>query len=222
MLVRDTLHEFDNRERMMRRRILVLQHQRDQLHYQLESTSSNHSQTQQVKVFEENSDNDIEVLRNLVKSTNAHQNIDPLWFKRVRQELEQVTDPEKEKALAELDNRREPQPNQLQMQLEPSDGDRLSDTVLDDYMDHSASPSYSQEGFPQRPPARQSIRGFDDDTQTKSQFNLPNNTTSRPADLEVAYKHLTEAFEKLADENIRNSVAVHQILKEYRQTNGLS
>ncbi|TIA99570.1 hypothetical protein E3P94_02149 [Wallemia ichthyophaga] len=214
VLVRDTLQEFDSRERLMRRRILVLQHQRDQLNYQVEGTSSNHSHTQQLKVFEENSDNDIEVLRNLLKSKDAHKNADPLWFKRVRKELDQVTDTEEEKALDDIDNRRDT--------LKMKDRDRQTESVLDDYMNHSASPSYSQEGYPQRPPARMSMRGFDDDDNYSSQFNLPNNTTTRTADLEAAYKRVTEAFEKLADENIRNSVAVHQILKEYRQTNGQS
>ncbi|TIA88737.1 hypothetical protein E3P99_02434 [Wallemia hederae] len=219
VLVRDTLHEFDNRERMMRRRILVLQHQKDQLAYQLDSTSSNGSQTAQTKVVEEKSDSDIEVLRNLVKSTTIQQNVDPLWFKRVRHELEQVTTPEEERALIERSDRRNSsqQSNHLQMQFEPHDGDQLSDTVLDDYVVQSASPPSSHGGIPQRPPARQSMREFEDDTQTQTQFNLPNDTTSRPADIEVAYKHLTEAFEKLADENIRNSVAVHQIIKTYRQ-----
>lgn len=217
VLVRDTLQEFDGRERLMRRRILLLQHQRDQLNYQLES-NSNTSQTPRIpsqQLYPESTDNDIEILRNLVSLQNQH--VDPLWFKRVRQELNDFSDEVQDngQVLVDSESRRRQLDQNQEIDLEPTnDGDRLSDTVLDAYNGSPASSSYSSKAIPPRPPARQSLRESEDSS--PSQFLLNNNTT-KATDMESSYKYLTEAFEKLADENIRNSIAVHQIIKEYRQ-----
>ena len=208
LLVRDTIKEFDLREKLMRRRILVLQHQRDHLQYQVDNNNHHSIQQQSSSSQQHPADNinshhsDLEVLRRLINvRSNNRTNFDPIWFKRVRNELNQVSEDEEEKL----------------SKLKSNTDDNNFDYDRDDtYIDSitSASPRNgdslnSNIIYPPRPPARQSLR--EDNNDDDDDLEQP----SFKPDL-VAYRNLAEAFERLADENIRSGYAVHQILKDYR------